>query len=330
MNGTTSPAGAAERARRGRNDWSGLLRVDKPVGVTSHDVVDRVRRRLRVTSVGHLGTLDPGASGLLLMAIGSATRCATVWQGGAKTYEGTVHFGVVTTTQDLTGDVLERHPVSLDPEEIRAATAAFTGDIEQVPPMVSALKRGGQRLHRLARRGIEVAREPRPIHVAEWTWAGFDLPHATFRIRCSGGTYVRTLAHDLGARLGCGAALEALRRLRSEPFGVEGAVGFRDLDTRPPEAIWTGHGMPLERALEGLPTARLEPAAVETIGYGGRPALAAEATAGLPRAAGPRSVVFADPDGRVIALGELLDDADGVAIACPHVVFPWAVREGRA
>src|SRR5258706_301917 len=212
-------------------EWSGLLAMDKPVGVTSHDVVDLVRRRLRAKGAGHLGTLDPGASGLLMIALGAATRCSTVWQGGEKTYEATIRFGVTTSTQDLQGEVeIERPTDALNEPAVRDASAAFTGGLLQVPPMMSALKVGGQRLYRLARRGETVEREARPIRVAEWTWLSFQLPQARCRIRCSGGTYRRTLAHDLGEGLGTGAALRALRRLRSEPFDLERASRLRDLD----------------------------------------------------------------------------------------------------
>ena len=138
-----------------REMWSGLLRVDKPTGVTSHDVVDRVRRRLRVKSAGHLGTLDPGASGLLVLVLGAATRCAQVWQTGLKTYEATVRFGVVTSTQDLRGEVLERREVTLDEWQVREAAAAFTGEIEQVPPETTTRKLASG--------------SAKPSHAQEWT-----------------------------------------------------------------------------------------------------------------------------------------------------------------
>jgi tRNA pseudouridine55 synthase len=313
--------------------WSGLLAIDKPAGVTSHDVVEKVRRRLHVRGAGHLGTLDPGASGLLLLALGAATRCAPVWQGGEKTYEGTLTLGIVTSTQDLHGEVLERRPVAVDETALRAASPALVGDLEQVPPMVSAIKMGGERLYRRARRGEVVERAPRPIHVGEWTWLGMALPEASFRIRCSGGTYVRTLVHDLGARLGCGAALRTLRRLRSEPYGLERAATLRDLDERSADEVLAAAGVVLDRALDVLPSLALDGAGAALIGHGQRPALARAAAlaARIPVAAGPRSVVARDQGGRALALGELAADAadpDRLRF-CPHVVFPWAVRQGR-
>jgi tRNA pseudouridine55 synthase len=313
--------------------WSGLLAVDKPAGMTSHDVVEVARRRLRAPGAGHLGTLDPGATGLLLLALGAATRCIPVWQGGEKTYEATLRFGVVTSTQDMQGEVLERRPVDLDEARVRAASLAFVGDLEQVPPMVSALQVGGERLYRIARRGEVVERAPRPVRVSEWTWNSFALPEARFRVRCSGGTYVRTLAHDLGARLGCGAALQALRRLRSEPFGLEHAIAPRDLDLRSPEEVLATAGIPLDEALCVLPALTLDDAAIERVGHGQRPSLEQHqaVAAGVPLGAGPRSVVARDPNGRSLALGEVVADpaSPGRTIFCPRVVFPWAVRQGR-
>jgi len=313
--------------------WSGLLAVDKPVGLTSHDVVEKVRRRLRAKGAGHLGTLDPGASGLLLLALGAATRCIPVWQGGEKTYEAALLFGVVTSTQDVHGEVLERRPVDLDEARIRAATRAFVGELMQVPPMVSALKVGGERLHRRARRGEVVERAPRPIRVSEWTWTSIDPPEARFRVRCSSGTYVRTLVHDLGSSLGCGAALQALRRLRSEPFGLERSVKLRDLDETRPEEVLAAGGVPLDEALGVLPTVALDSAAAEEVGHGARPSLERRAVeaAALPLGAGPRSIVVRGADGGLIALGELVADPEHPerVRVCPHVVFPWAVRQGR-
>ena len=142
-------------------------------------------RRLRLESAGHLGTLDPAASGLLLIAVGVATRCALLWQGGDKTYEGRLRLGVVTSTQDMTGEILERKTIDVDTEAVRQASRALLGVTEQIPPMVSALKQGGQRLYRLARRGVVVDRAPRRIEVTEWEWLDVNPPEASFRVRCS-------------------------------------------------------------------------------------------------------------------------------------------------
>lgn len=309
---------------------SGLLVVDKPLGVTSHDVVKMVRRALRITGVGHLGTLDPAASGLLMVAVGAATRCAPVWQGAEKTYQGVARFGVVTSTQDTTGEVLERREANLDERAVREAALEFVGDLEQIPPMVSALKVGGERLYRLARRGITIDRASRRVTIAAWEWLRFDLPDAEFRVRCSAGTYVRTLVHDLGNRLGTGAALAGLRRLRSEPFGLTRSVNRDDLTSLDPQAIWAKGGIELEAALATLSSVTLDPRGVEAIGRGAPAELGTphERGAAPPIGAGPRSVVLNSIDGRALGLGELRPDprGGGRLLAHPHVVFPWAVR----
>lgn len=322
----TERAAAAPRAAQPAA-WSGLLPVDKPAGVTSHDVVAHARRRLRQKSVGHLGTLDPGASGLLVLALGAATRCAALWQGGTKTYEGTARFGLVTDTQDTEGQVTARHdPAGVDEPAVRAAAAALSGDLLQVPPMVSALKHRGERLYELARRGETVTRAPRPVHVEGWEWLGFALPDAHFRVRCSGGTYVRTLVHDLGAALGCGAALAALRRTRSEPFTVDAACPWAALAAPEPAAVLDRHGIALDRALDVLPAVVLDADGVVALGHGRAVPVA---PGDAPVGAGARSVVLRDAAGRALALGEL-EPAAGAALARPHVVFPWAVRGGGA
>jgi tRNA pseudouridine55 synthase len=328
--GAAGPGSQGDRPPEGTAgaDFHGLIGIDKPAGVTSHDAVVRVRRRLARPGAGHLGTLDPAASGLLVVAVGAATRAIPVWQGGEKTYEATLRLGVITRTQDLTGEVLEERPASVDEARIREASRALSGAIDQVPPMVSALKVGGQRLHALARRGIEVERTPRRIHVAAWDWLGFALPEATFRVRCSSGTYVRTLAHDLGMLLGTGAAIRSLRRLRSEPFGLERAVTLSELDERPVDEVLRRAGTPLDEALSAMPDVVLDDDAAASVGAGGRPAVD---PGRAPIAGGPRSVVLRDAEGRALALGELRADPErpGCVHACPHVVFPWAVRTGR-
>ena len=301
--------------------WSGLLPVDKPAAVTSHDVVDRVRRVLGTRVVGHLGTLDPAATGLLVLAVGAATRCVLVWQGGRKTYAGTARFGITTDSQDVTGRVLTTSAGRPGEEAVRAAARALTGEIAQVPPMVSALKRGGERLHELARRGATVALEPRPIFVEAWRWLAFGADEARFEVDCSSGTYVRTLVHDLGSQLGCGAALASLRRLRSEPWSLEHACPWADLGASTAAGVLARFGIPLDSALEVLPAVALDAAAARAIGLGQGPRVEAGAA---PVGAGPRSVVLRAADGRALALGELRRDRDAVR-AWPAVVFPWAV-----
>ena len=308
--------------------FDGLLAVDKPVGITSHDAVVRVRRRLDSPGAGHLGTLDPGASGLLVVALGAATRAIQAWQGGLKTYEATMRLGVITRSQDLDGEVIEEREVDVDEAAIRDASRALVGEIEQTPPMVSAIKIGGRRLHQLARRGIEVERPARRVRVVSWEWLSFAFPAVTFRVQCAAGTYVRTLAHDLGMALGTGAALQSLRRLRSEPFDLRSAITLDDLDALPASEALARAGTPLDRALEVLPAVKLDREAAAMVGAGGRPVVD---PGSAPLAAGERSVVLRDAAGRSLALGELRADPaePGRVLACPRVVFPWAVRSGR-
>jgi len=200
------------------------------------------------------------------------------------------------------------------------------GETEQVPPMVSALKVQGERLHQLARRGVSVERAPRRIRVRSWEWLEFALPEAAFRVRCSGGTYVRTLVHDLGLALGCGATLAGLRRTRSDPFGLERSVTLDDLDRLTVAEVLERGAFPLDQALEILPSVVLDEAGEDEVGRGGRPLVE---TGDAPVDGGPRSVVLRDRRGRSLALGDLHSSGEaGRARACPQVVFPWAVRSG--
>ncbi|TMQ72687.1 MAG: hypothetical protein E6K80_02200, partial [Candidatus Eisenbacteria bacterium] len=195
------------------------------------------------------------------------------------------------------------------------------------PPMVSAIKIDGERLHRLARRGLDVARPSRTVRVLEWEWTDLALPEGGFRVRCSAGTYVRTLVHDLGQALGTGAALSALRRIRSEPFGIDRAITLEALDRCAPSEALERAGIPLDEALRVLPSLALDPSAALEVGMGSRPLVP---RGQAPLAAGERSVVLRDADGQALALGELLPSEDAArAWVCPHVVFPWAVRTGR-
>lgn len=206
-------------------EMEGILLVDKPAEHTSHDVVARLRGKLRMKRVGHAGTLDPMATGLLIMLVGKATRVSQYLSSLDKEYEGTIELGKVTDTQDAEGEVLETIPVPAFTEaEIRAAVTSFLGDQYQTPPMYSAVKVDGVPLYKSARKGEEVERESRFIRVMSWDITRFALPHLDFRLRCTKGTYVRTLAHDLGRKLGCGAHLAALRRTASDKFHVSQAL----------------------------------------------------------------------------------------------------------
>jgi tRNA pseudouridine55 synthase len=226
-------------ARRRRADSStgptGCCVIDKPPGCTSHDVVDRVRRQLGTRRVGHAGTLDPDATGVLVVGVGRATRLLQFVTGTDKSYEGEIVFGVETSTLDAGGVETARHDMGdLDPAAVSAAAARFVGDIEQIPPMVSAVKVDGRRLHELAREGQEVERKPRRVRVDRFDGEPTDDP-SVYRahIECSSGTYIRSLAADLGRELGGGAHLRNLRRTRVGPFAVSEARDLDELDLRP-------------------------------------------------------------------------------------------------
>ena len=211
-------------------ELEGELLVDKPGAHTSHDVIAPLRGKLRMRKIGHAGTLDPMATGLLIVLVGKATRVSQFIISLDKEYEGTVELGKTTDSQDADGEVMETRPVPpLAEADVRAAMAGFLGDQYQLPPMFSAIKIGGVPLYKKARQGEEVEREPRFIRVMSWDLLRFASPRLDFRLRCTKGTYVRTLGHDLGTKLGCGAHLTALRRTATDRFHVSQALTLDQL-----------------------------------------------------------------------------------------------------
>jgi tRNA pseudouridine55 synthase len=216
----------------------GVLLVDKAEGMTSHDVVALVRRQLGIKKVGHCGTLDPIATGLLLLTIGRGTKVQDLLMSEDKEYVGTLTLGTATSTQDRQGEVVETRPVpQLTEDEIRTAFEKFRGDFYQMPPMVSAKKHGGVPLYKLARQGKVVEREPRFVHVYRYTINRIALPEVDFSVLCSKGFYVRTYAHDIGEVLGCGAHLKSLRRTKSGRFDVANATTVDEIKNAPREEI---------------------------------------------------------------------------------------------
>ena len=208
----------------------GVLLVDKPQGITSFDVIRYLRPRLGTQKIGHAGTLDPMATGLLVLLVGRATKAQDALQGQPKAYEGTMRLGETTPSQDADTEVSEsRSTDGVSDEAIRAAAAALTGPIEQIPPMYSAVKVDGQRLYKAARRGEEVERQPRPAMIYRYDVDDVRMPDVDVFVACSKGTYVRTLAHDLGEALGCGAHLTRLRRVAAGDFSVDDAWGLSEL-----------------------------------------------------------------------------------------------------
>jgi tRNA pseudouridine55 synthase len=221
-----------------QNGPSGVLLIDKAPDMTSHDVVAIARRALNTKKIGHCGTLDPMATGLLMLVIGRATKIQDLLMSEDKEYVGTLTLGTSTSTQDRQGEVLETKDVpEFTPEQIDAAFAAFTGEFEQMPPMVSAIKKDGVPLYKLARKGQTVERAMRPVRVDGYKITRIELPEVDFTVNCSKGFYVRTYAHDIGGKLGCGGHLSALRRTRSGKFTLDRAVPAMDLKSIPREDL---------------------------------------------------------------------------------------------
>lgn len=209
----------------------GIVVVDKPSGITSHDVVARVRRRFNMKRVGHAGTLDPLATGVLIVLVGKGTKLFDRFVGFDKAYEAVLRLGLKTHSADIQGDVLEEKAFAhVTRTEVESTFSRFTGDIEQVPPMVSAVKHKGERLYRLARQGIQVERASRKVRIDALRLLDFSLPFVRFQMDCSKGTYVRQLAEDVGAFLGCGACITEIRRTKVGPFTIDQAVTLEVLD----------------------------------------------------------------------------------------------------
>ena len=223
---------------------NGILVIDKPAGITSHDVVARVKKLIRASKVGHLGTLDPNATGVLPLVINRATKSARFLEGGTKSYLSTMKLGEETDTYDIEGKVTRSAGVGdVTEADVREALSAFVGHIEQVPPMFSAVKRKGVPLYKLARKGVVVEREAKEVEIESIEVVSIDLPSVVFSVNCSRGTYVRTLCHDVGARLGCGALLSELRRTSSGAFTLDDAVTMEAGPEELKAAV-----IPLERA----------------------------------------------------------------------------------
>ncbi len=208
----------------------GIVIVHKPQGITSHDVVSFIRRRFRMRRVGHAGTLDPLATGVLVILLGKATRLFGEFEAFDKAYRATFILGTTTTSADIEGKVIEQKSFEhISREQVETIFKEFVGDIEQVPPMVSAIKVNGQRLYQLARRGVEVDRPPRHIHIHALRLIRFEPPQVEFYVECSKGTYIRQLAEDIGKRLGCGACIIQIERTKVGPFQIEEAITLDDL-----------------------------------------------------------------------------------------------------
>jgi tRNA pseudouridine55 synthase len=209
--------------------FDGALLIDKPKGPTSHDVVDAIRRQFQILKVGHAGTLDPNATGLLILLLGRGTRLSEKLMADDKVYTGTARFGQTTNSYDADGQILDTRPVPvLTLEQLNRLAEEFVGDQMQTPPMVSAVKKDGVPLYKLARQGMEVERKPRLIHIYTFCFSSYEEPLGFFRVSCTKGTYVRSIIHDLGQKLGCGAHLYDLRREVSGAYAVAQALTLED------------------------------------------------------------------------------------------------------
>ena len=293
---------------------TGLLLVDKPSGMTSHDVVDRIRKASGIRRVGHTGTLDPSATGLLILCLGQATRLSEHLTGLDKTYEGQMRLGLTTTSYDLDGEVTSEAPLpAVTSAELDAICQRYTGEIEQLPPMVSAVKVGGQRLYKMARKGQEVERPPRKVTVHAFEVLSCEPPNVAIRVRCTSGTYVRSLCHDVGQELGCGAVLARLRRTWVGEHSVDEAAPLDAFKT--PEDV-KERLLPMDRALR-LPEVTVLPSGRDALVNGGV-IVQANIAGACPVKEG--WVQLKGKGGRLLALGVVLPTAAGIRIQ-PKRVF---------
>ncbi len=274
--------------RPARPPLSGIFNIDKPAGMTSHDVVAAIRKAGKERRVGHAGTLDPMATGVLLVAVGSATRVIEYLQDGVKVYEGVVRLGMTTTTYDVEGEVTSQAPAdavaALTHDTVEAALTPFRGEIDQVPPMYSALKREGRPLYELAREGVEVERAARRVEISALDLVAWNPPDATLRATVSKGTYIRSLAHDLGRALGVGGTLAALRRLAVGHFTIENAEPLDSIVDALKGDYWTQFIFPLDEALMAFDACVVDRKAEEDIRQGRQVNLACEIKTPLARA----------------------------------------------
>lgn len=292
----------------------GVLLVDKPAGMTSHDVVDRIRRAARMKRVGHTGTLDPSATGLLILCLGTATRLSEHFTGLEKTYEGTMRLGVETASYDLDGEVVAEQPVpNLTLDDLQRECDKFVGAIQQIPPMVSAVRVDGERLYKLARKGEVVERPARSVTVRAYDVLSYEAPDARVRVTCSSGTYVRSLCHDVGQALGCGAALASLRRTAVGRHHIEDALPL-DAFTSPDSV--EARLMPMGDALD-LPVGVLEDDALTALSNGS-PISSRNLAGGCPVSHG--WVQLKSKAGDLLALG-MVEPAGLESLVHPKRVF---------
>ena len=296
---------------------NGFLVIDKPAGITSHDVVSRVRRILETRKVGHTGTLDPFATGVLPVAVNDGTKAIPFLDEGVKRYEALMQLGVVTDTLDMTGKVLRESDFSyVSEQQLQNVLERFTGSILQIPPMYSAIKQGGQPLYKLARMGQEVERAARPVEIHSIEILSFTPPFVSIRVSCSRGTYVRTLADDIGAMLGCGAALKELRRTASGPFELGAAHTLEELERAVIEGRVSSLCITPYGSLAHLPDVPLTEGGLAKISFGRSP-LWSETTVEGGTLSGEVPLVRLSREGTLVAVAMLShtgDDLPGIVL----------------
>lgn len=288
----------------------GLLTIDKPAEWTSHDVVARFRSLLKIRQIGHTGTLDPMATGVLVLCVGAATKMARFLVGLEKEYLGTMHLGASSDTLDAEGRISTRvERIGSSREEIEEVFRRFTGRLQQIPPMYSAVKHRGQPLHRLARKGQTVERPPRTVIIRSLRLLRYQPPQVTFRVVCTSGTYVRVLAADIGDELGTGAYLESLRRERVGPFGTEQALTVDQAIERNRDGTLIGSLQPVTRGLQRFPRLIVHPRAVDAVRHG-RPLTPGMVRESDPAAVSGSTVRVEDETERLLAMMQVKVSAD--------------------
>jgi tRNA pseudouridine55 synthase len=271
----------------------GLLNIDKPSGVTSHDVVAIVRRATKIKKIGHAGTLDPLATGVLVLCLGKATRLSAYAMSHTKVYEAQIHLGVETETYDAEGQITTTNSASISQAEFEAVLTQFLGDIDQLPPMYSAIKKGGKKLYELARKGETIEVEPRPVTIESLTIQHWEFPYVDLEIICSPGTYIRSFAHDIGQLLGVGGHLSALRRTASGNFRVENAVSLDTLRTAIERDEWQQYLLSPDLAIVDMPSVNLTQEQSDIIRQGGFIELVGDTT---------EQIGAFDPAGQLVAI----------------------------
>ena len=285
---------------------NGIVIIDKPQGWTSMDVCAKLRGILHEKRVGHAGTLDPMATGVLPVFVGQATKAVSFAEGGQKVYEAVLQLGLVTDTQDTTGETLEERAVTVTENDVRAALPRFLGEIEQIPPMYSALKVNGKKLYELARQGKEVERQPRPVQILDIQIGQVDLPRVTFSVTCSKGTYIRTLCHDIGEKLGCGGCMEKLIRTRVDRFTIGDSLRLSEVEALAKAGQIEDRIVPVDGMFEDCPAYVSESEVLDKLLQNGNP---------FPKGLGPR-------DGCLVQIGSSLAEHQVSADGNSEMVLP--------